>query len=1130
MLIRVSRGVRGFIDYLESGLRSDWNKTRQEKDNVRVIYGNREIFRKTEEYLYNEKNWKDNYLHITLSLSEEDEIKLSNMNNDEANDMLRDMVVAVIKHHTSGYDIDNEVIAYAERHIPKIKKNEKGVDRRDHIHIGIALYNPLSDTKLRTTFAKNEYIDTVLQTYLNKKFGLTIPRGKKREGRKPSKKGELRKYYIEELKDIKSKDELLEYFKANNIEYKEVKTKKNHYYKIIDDSGNNINLRGKGFEHIQEITDKNTVFPESQQIKELEAILEEYYHKRIETITKRESRKTREKKEEIYKDVGNENEDSLSMSYQQKIFYKHYGVKLGDKLKGYYVDTKNDKEVKFINKKKNIRVIDKGDRVVGNEGGDLKEKVRLMIDIAEAKGWNLATVRIHGSQEFIREAKRQIAQRLRADQERHKNLTSTLAVAKRKAEEKPRCEAEQIHKDDVEEKDREEAEKKSDIQLLKKTLRAEYVLAYAVEKFGIEARDYEITEDNKINNKKNKQKPKNVIDFLQKEIGMTTKEAIAQAQALFDKQPLRVDAEQLPAPEKALKPVAIKPMKKGMNDEQRILYQSLDRADHRRSDKAENGMRPLSHIDLLHHKHKRDRVLLSGDERHHLQSKSVAAGRVQSTRDRSAKAPGENGKREERRELNMPLSISICKDQSPAAVSGWQVAQVSSYGELATLMKQYPYSAAVFKNGYRKGENVEAFSNILILDIDNDKYAKQLSIDDAKNLLNKHGISAMIMPSRSHLKPKKVASDHQKRHGKPVVEEYHAAERFRIVIPTNRAFSSLDLAHYREFMQTAARALSLEEYTDPKALRDRARFYYKSPIEAAPHIIKANRVMKIDEIERVAIERVERRRAQKEAERRKIEEIRANVAKYRAVSEQRSDTLSYANVEAIINTPIVPIINHYERSEKYKEGSYTMIRTDRAKYSVIEENVAHDFKSDKTYNTLTYMQERLGTINLNRIARELEKITDGEYMQVNYDAIERAVRQAMKSATGDKIFQEEIKEFFGVKYCKLGKDTLTIADKTIKLSEIGIEKSELIEAFRRNRGEDDGERKPDAKEHIAEMLAKRAAEEKKMKPKPEGKEKEEKEPEHDEKEEGEEKVRPERKEEKPKPTKVKPGGGRGMGM
>ena len=1067
MLARVSRGLSGLSEYLRTGRRADWVADRQEKDKVIPLYGDLDIFERTENYLYNNKNYKDNYTHITLSFSESDMKKLESLPEDERNNLMSEMVRDYIKHHTSGYDIDEEVIAYAEAHYPKIKYNEKGDKRYLHIHIGIAHYNPLTDTQLRTTFANNTYIDNVLQTYINKKYDLTIPRHINRESTTKTEIGLKRKELKEALVNIRDHGELMEWFRANNIQYREVVTKSNHYYKIINPSGKDINLRGKGFEHLQKLTiDKDFKFPEDREVQDLENILSSYYEKRIAMIDKRRSKKSKKQIRDIYKDKYNDKENSISMSFQQKVFYKHYKHIIDNKLKGYYVDTKNDKEVKFINKKKGITVVDKGDKIVTNKSrNNLQERVKLMIDIAEAKGWNLATVHINGGEAFQKEARRQIAERLQT-----KNPISTEAVASKIKERTKKVRVKNpIEYQAAQEQDQEakrEAEKSIDIKLLKTALKAETVLDYAKERYGLDTADYEIVDGNKINNTTNKQKPKNVIDFLQKEIGLTTKEAIAQCQELMRDQPLPVDAAERP-------PIKLKPTKRINNAR---VYQSTNRADQRGSSQTRHGMRTVSSIDLLHHKIKRGRSVLSADERNRLRAEAVSDHRVQSADDRVIEATI----KERSGGLKMPLSVSICKDQAQSAVNNWEQTEVKSYSELATLMQQHPYSTAVFKDGYRKGENVEGFNNLLIFDIDNDKYDKPLGLSEAKALLEKHGISAMILPSRSHNKPKKVASDHQRKHGKPITEEYHTAERFRIMIPTNKAFKSTDLEHYREFMETTAKALGLAEFTDPKALRDRARFYYKSPIDAVPVVVKADRVMNIDNIERVAIERVEKRRAEKRAEQERIEKIRAEIRQHRAAPKQgQSEALSYANVEAIIDTPIMPLIQALEQGEPYKDGSYQMIRTSTAKYSVIENNVAHDFKSDKTYNPLTYLQEQLGTDNVNIIARELSKITGEDYMEVNIDAVKRAVEKARESATNDKSFEEAIKGHFEVKFCKLGSDKITIADQEISLWDIGIEKKDLIESFRANREEI--KRQKEAEKRAKEEAAKKAEQERQQK-------------------------------------------------
>ena len=71
--------------------------------------------------------------------------------------------------------------------------------------------------------------------------------------------------------------------------------------------------------------------------------------------------------------------------------------------------------------------------------------------------------------------------------------------------------------------------KKSGIDLteLKNNLRADVVLQYAVQKYKINTDNFKIAPNNKINNEKNKQKPKTIIDFLIKECNLSAKEAIS---------------------------------------------------------------------------------------------------------------------------------------------------------------------------------------------------------------------------------------------------------------------------------------------------------------------------------------------------------------------------------------------------------------------------------------------------------------------------------------------------------------------------------------------------------------------------------------------------------------------------
>lgn len=959
MYAQISRAKSGLANYLEKGIRQDSQYTRSEKDNIISLYGSLETFKQTEEYLNKEKNYKYNYLHITISYSKEDMIKMDSMSYEERIAMKKDIVMSYIKHHTSGYDLDNEVIAYAETHQPIIKY-ENNKERLEHEHIAIALYNPLNDTKLRTTFYNNSYIDDTLQTYINKKYGLTIPRDRQKDKTlgNESKIGKLRKEWIEQIKDIKNSDELIHYLENDlnykeNIDYKISGSKNYKYVKLIDKGINSkgekedVNLRGKQLEHLTVLSDNRYIYPRYKSVKELEQVLTSYYEQRIKQIDNRRSKETKEAIKEIYKEEVKDNEYSLTTAtYQQKIFYKHY-KHLIDKdldLKGYYVDIpKNDNNnTKFINKAKNINIEDKGDKIVShiNDKENLQERVRLMLNVAEAKKWNINNLEINGSKEFKEEAEKQIAERIRLQEQlqkkNDKTLSYTEAVAIKQEIDKRPTTATQTYKQQAQQK-QEQTKADNDISLtmLKQNLQAQRVLDYAIEKYKLNPNDYEITEDNKINNKNNKQKPKNVIDFLQKEVNIKTSEAIDITKELYKQQPLNINTQ------------------------------------------------------------------------------------------------------EEQREVNtMPMKLSICKDTNPNALSKWEQVEVTNYAQLASYMKQYPYSQAIYDNQYRNADNANSFNNVLIYDIDNDKDTPQLAINEAKQLLEKHNISAMILPSKSN----------------NIDKNGYTAERYRIVIPTNKAITINDKDTYREFQKITARALKIDKYVDNKALNDRARFYYKSPISAEPTVIKSDRVMNIENLQTKAIENIAEQRRIREAEQQRAKEIKANLSQYKTVQREQSNNLTYANVDKIMQLDIRQLINHFEKqSENYKEGSYEMIKTANAKYSIIDNNVAHDFKNDKTYNSLTYLQHKIGTSNINNVARELEKITGESYMEINYPRVKEAVIKARQSATNDKSFEQSLKDYFNVKYTKLNKDSITIADKEIKLSDIKHSKQDIIKDLQSNR-------------------------------------------------------------------------------
>lgn len=1040
MIARVSRAKSGLSKYLRDGQRQDSEYSRDQKDQTIPLFGDLDIFEKTEHFLNQHKDYSDNYMHITLSFNKEDIRRIEESGKDPL-DVYRDMVQDYIKHHTSGYDIDDEVIAYAEVHRPKIQE-EHGKERLEHIHIGIALYNPLDDTKLRTDFKHSNFFDDTLQEFVNKKHGLTNPRefSRDRQGiNADTNTARDRKFYINELKDIGSREELLQYFQDNGINFREVETAKNHYFKIqTPGDKNDINLRGRGFEHLADIAQgKEIKANASRDVQQLGKILTDHYEKRIDQIDRRRSAQSKEAIKGLYEEEGGaDRTDTIYPSYRHKILSKHYGQMIDRNWTGWWIDTQNQSGVSFNNYKRNINVVDRGKEVTSNGSGSLQERVSMMLDIAEAKGWDIKSLDITGSKEFKKEIQRQIAERIREREELLKNPAAIEIT-------RPTSEAEKLAAVLADEKQVQKLSSTVDLATIKSELSAATVLQYAADKFKLNTANHELTNDNKINNLNNKQKPKNVIDFMQKELNLSGQEAIEICRDLYNQQ------RQTPNLQTAPMPGAKTNLNTGVSNvttAQRIvaLREPNTQPDRRRKTNTADNLPVLSSSELVSDL-KSIELLLQNHDDADLQRRSQETGNglryAAAGNDTAPSRSAIIG------DITMPLKISICKDSNPNALNKWESVEVASYTELATLMKQYPYSAAQFENGYRNSDNAKASGNVLIYDIDNDQGKPQLTIEEAQKLLESKGVSAMILPSKSHNTDKNG----------------HIAERFRIVIPTAETLpAGIEKEEYREFQKLAAKVLDLDRHVDTKALNDKARFYYKSPVAAAPRIVKSDHVMKIDALQLQARSNLTARRAEAEAEQARIEQIRRNVAKHRTVTaEAQTKYLTQADTEKMMSLKIADLIRHFEKGEEYKEGAYHMIKTDGAKYSIVEDNVAHDFKNDVTYNSIAFLQKHFKTQNLNAIARELEKETGESYLRTNEEMVKRVVDAALKNATNDRNFEDQVKEFFEAKYCKFdpSTETLTIADRQVKLSDIGYNKQQVINALRDNRERVEGARR-----------------------------------------------------------------------
>ena len=511
MLARVTRNKIGLSEYLESGKRKDSEFLRNEKDKVVSIYGNLDIFKSCEHFLNTHKNYSNNYLHITLSFNKDDIAMLDNLETDKKQHLLQNLVQDYITHYTSGYDIDNEVIAYAEMHSPIIKF-EHDKERLPHIHLGIMLYNPQTDKKLKQHFF-NQYIDETFKSYTNEKYNLTQPRDYARQRNKNTQILLNRKALIEQTKNIHTKQELLDFLTQNNYQFREIKTKNNHYFKIINPNGKDINLRGKGFENL-DFTQKEALPYTNKSFFEKEQILKSFYEKRkMAMLPRRQPKKATKKSQEVQ-------ENSLQ-SYQQKIAFNIYQTRLHTNLSTFFIDTTHKSKIRFISNAKHIEVHDCGDKIIGKHTSNIQEQVALMLDIAIAKEWNLSTLKISGTKEFKEECERQIAYKLQAKYE-----------APQRKQTRPKSPLDSLLQTEQDKK----VINSTNLDVLKRELNAQSVLDYAIKHYKLNTHNYRLTEDNKINNIQNRQKPKNIIDFFCHELNIQANVAINICNNLYKQQ------------------------------------------------------------------------------------------------------------------------------------------------------------------------------------------------------------------------------------------------------------------------------------------------------------------------------------------------------------------------------------------------------------------------------------------------------------------------------------------------------------------------------------------------------------------------------------------------------------------
>lgn len=220
----------------------------------------------------------------------------------------------------------------------------------------------------------------------------------------------------EDKKKLKEELELLK--KANNLFREEIKTNEDL------STRENFKLQEDLNRQLQEDL-KNKSIELDEALKQIEDLKEQMFHPEFKTPSGKrilnkdaadylaETNQELEKRiKELERDLTQEHSISTP-SYQQKILFEKYHHLVRADLKGFFIDTKGE-ETKILNKAKDINITDKGNALISHSNGtqNLEERVRLMLDLSEAKGWDLDKITIKGNDLFKNEIKKQINERL----------------------------------------------------------------------------------------------------------------------------------------------------------------------------------------------------------------------------------------------------------------------------------------------------------------------------------------------------------------------------------------------------------------------------------------------------------------------------------------------------------------------------------------------------------------------------------------------------------------------------------------------------------------------------------------------------------------------------------------------
>ena len=271
------------------------------------------------------------------------------------------------------------------------------------------------------------------------------------------------------------------------------------------------------------------------------------------------------------------------------------------------------------------------------------------------------------------------------------------------------------------------------------------------------------------------------------------------------------------------------------------------------------------------------------------------------------------------------------KDPKAQVLNSWKTIQIEPYN-LKSILKNYSaISVASFKDKNEEDSSIDGITPTLIYDIDSPKF----TINDAQNLLQSKGIKGFIYPTTYQTPDTKV-------------------EKFKLIIPTTKAPS---LNEYDEYIKEITRELGLYNIVNNQSLYP-SKFHY-TPVPGSELVSISGKTFDNTRVIEDAGLKTDLNNMDVKA----IEENLQKLRRYELSHEPKDSNLHIkrASYQAISSKiPIKELIEYFDEStmvKKYKD--YQILFNNNSRYLYLsEENTAYSFSQNRHYTPYIYIRDK----------------------------------------------------------------------------------------------------------------------------------------------------------------------------